>query len=192
MPVLQANEIRKSFKEGKEVVNVLDGVSFLLEPGEVTALEGPSGSGKTTLLSILGCILTPSSGELVIDGERVDSKKASRLPAIRRRSIGFVFQQFNLFPALTAVENVEYGLNIKPVALFGLGILLTAYVVFQIRGVASNAGAAPTPARPVSGLDARIRAEGRLAAYPGAQVVVGTDFAGTLTRLSVKEKDIVR
>src|SRR5260370_19277807 len=81
--------------------------------------------------------------------------------------------------------------NSKPVALFGLGILLTAYVVFQIRGVASNAGAAPTPARPVSGLDARIRAEGRLAAYPGAQVVVGTDFAGTLTRLSVKERDIV-
>ncbi|HEX9507231.1 MAG TPA: ATP-binding cassette domain-containing protein, partial [Myxococcales bacterium] len=69
------------------MVNVLNGVSLSLEPGEVTALEGPSGSGKTTLLSILGCILTPSSGELVIDGERVDSKKASRLPAIRRRSI---------------------------------------------------------------------------------------------------------
>src|SRR5260370_36844458 len=83
-------------------------------------------------------------------------------------------------------------LNIKTVVMFGLGLLLPAYVVFQIRGVAYNAGAAPTPARPVSGLDARIRAEGRLAAYPGAQVVVGTDFAGTLTRLSVKERDIVR
>jgi putative ABC transport system ATP-binding protein len=115
MSVLQAREIRKSFNEGREVVNVLNGVSLSLEPGEVTALEGPSGSGKTTLLSILGCILTPSSGELVIDGERVDSKKTGRLPAIRRRSIGFVFQQFNLFPALSAVENVEYALNIKGV-----------------------------------------------------------------------------
>src|ERR1700687_4783434 len=115
MPVLQANEIRKSFKEGREVVNVLNGVSFALQPGEVAALEGPSGSGKTTLLSILGCILTPNSGELLIDGERVDPKRPEQLPSIRRRSIGFVFQQFNLFPALTALENVEYALNIKGV-----------------------------------------------------------------------------
>ena len=115
MSVLEAKEIRKSFNEGKEVVNVLNGVSLSLAPGEVTALEGPSGSGKTTLLSILGCILTPTSGELVIDGETVNSKKPNLLPAIRRRSIGFVFQQFNLFPALTAVENVEYALNIKGV-----------------------------------------------------------------------------
>ncbi len=113
MPVLQANEIRKSFKEGREVVNVLNGVSLSLEPGEVTALEGPSGSGKTTLLSIIGCILTPNSGDLFIDGERVDPKRSPRLPGIRRRAIGFVFQQFNLFPALTALENVEYALNIK-------------------------------------------------------------------------------
>jgi RND family efflux transporter MFP subunit len=82
-------------------------------------------------------------------------------------------------------------LNIKTVALVVLGILLTAYVVFQIRGTASGAGAAPTQAKPASALDARIRAEGRLAAYPGGQVVVGTDFAGTLTRLSVNEKDVV-
>ena len=115
MSVLQATEIRKSFNEGSEVVNVLNGVSLSLESGEVTALEGPSGSGKTTLLSILGCILTPSSGQLVIDGEPVNPKKPNRLPSIRRRSIGFVFQQFNLFPALTAVENVEYALNIKGV-----------------------------------------------------------------------------
>lgn len=113
MPVLHASEIRKSFQEGKEVVQVLNGVSLSLDPGEVTALEGPSGSGKTTLLSILGCILTPNTGELTIDGERVDPKRLSRLPSIRKRSIGFVFQQFNLFPALTALENVEYALNIK-------------------------------------------------------------------------------
>src|SRR5216683_84818 len=112
MSVLEASEIRKSFKEGRELVNVLNGVSLSLEPGEVVALEGPSGSGKTTLLSILGCILTPTRGEVVIDGVRAGE---DTLVDIRRRSLGFVFQQFNLFPSLTAVENVEYSLNVKGV-----------------------------------------------------------------------------
>jgi putative ABC transport system ATP-binding protein len=115
MSVLEANEVTKVFDEGKQKVSVLRGVSLSLERGEVVALEGPSGSGKTTFLSILGCILTPTSGEVVVEGHRVDVKKPSKLPEIRRRSIGFVFQQFNLFPALTALENVEYALNIKGV-----------------------------------------------------------------------------
>src|SRR5207253_1664912 len=83
------------------------GVSLDLHRGEVVALEGPSGSGKTTLLSILGCILTATRGELTVDGMRIDPARPALLPAVRRKSIGFVFQQFNLFPALTAVENVE-------------------------------------------------------------------------------------
>jgi putative ABC transport system ATP-binding protein len=115
MPVLEANEVTKVFDEGKQKVSVLRGVSLALEPGEVIALEGPSGSGKTTFLSILGCILTPTSGEVVVEGRKVDAKKPAKLPEIRKRSIGFVFQQFNLFPALTALENVEYALNIKGV-----------------------------------------------------------------------------
>jgi putative ABC transport system ATP-binding protein len=113
MSVLVAREIRKSFREGRESVEVLKGVSIEIEAGEVVALEGPSGSGKTTFLSILGCILTPTSGHVIVDGQEVDPKRPSRLPAIRKKSIGFVFQQFNLFPALTASENVEYALNIK-------------------------------------------------------------------------------
>jgi len=115
MPVLQANDVTKVFDEGKQKVSVLRGVSLALEPGEVVALEGPSGPGKTTFLSILGCILTPTSGEVVVEGRKVDANKPSSLPEIRKRSIGFVFQQFNLFPALTALENVEYALNIKGV-----------------------------------------------------------------------------
>src|SRR5438552_17569070 len=115
MPVLQANDVTKVFDEGKQKVSVLRGVSLALEPGEVVALEGPSGSGKTTFLSILGCILTPTSGEVVVEGRKVDANKPSSLPEIRKRSIGFVFQQFNLFPALTALENVEYALNVKGV-----------------------------------------------------------------------------
>ncbi|HEX4952791.1 MAG TPA: ABC transporter ATP-binding protein [Thermoanaerobaculia bacterium] len=116
MPVLEATNVKKTFTEGRETVEVLRGVSLTLEPGEVVALSGPSGSGKTTLLSILGCILTPSDGRVVIEGTEVDAARPGDLPEIRRRSIGFVFQQFNLFPALTARENVEYALNIKGVA----------------------------------------------------------------------------
>lgn len=112
-PVLYAERITKTFAEGREEVRVLDGVDLALAPGEVVALEGPSGSGKTTFLSILGCILTPTSGRVVVDGEEVDPGRPGRLPEIRRRSIGFVFQQYNLFPSLTALENVEYALNIK-------------------------------------------------------------------------------
>jgi len=113
MAILEAHDVHKEFSEGRESVRVLHGVSLSLEPGEVVALEGPSGSGKTTFLSILGCILTPTAGALRIEGETVDPRRPERLPGIRKRSIGFVFQQFNLFPALTASENVEYALNIK-------------------------------------------------------------------------------
>ncbi len=113
MSVLIAEDITKSFTEGRQTVDVLKGVSLSIEHGEIVALEGPSGSGKTTLLSILGCILTPSGGRVAIDGEEIDPQNPGRLPEIRKRSIGFVFQQFNLFPSLTAVENVEYALNVK-------------------------------------------------------------------------------
>ncbi len=115
MSALNAQQIEKTFREGAETVNVLNGVSLELDRGEIVALEGPSGSGKTTLLSIVGCILTPSNGRLVVDGEEVDVRRPEALPEVRKRSIGFVFQQFNLFPALTAAENVEYALNVKGV-----------------------------------------------------------------------------
>ncbi|WP_165224008.1 ABC transporter ATP-binding protein [Aquisphaera insulae] len=113
MAVLEAHLVTKSFVEGREQVPVLRGISLELERGEVAILEGPSGSGKTTLLFILGCLLTPTSGRVVVEGEQVDPRRPARLPGLRQRSIGFVFQQFNLFSALTAMENVEYALNIK-------------------------------------------------------------------------------
>jgi putative ABC transport system ATP-binding protein len=107
--------LTKVFEEGSQRVEVLKGISMDVAPGEVVALEGPSGSGKTTLLSIMGCILSPTEGEVHVAGERVDRAPASGLRDVRRRSIGFVFQQYNLFPALTAHENVEYALNVKGV-----------------------------------------------------------------------------
>jgi putative ABC transport system ATP-binding protein len=108
--ILQAKSIEKHFTEGRETFAVLKGIDLEVGRGEIVSLEGPSGSGKTTFLSILGCILTPTKGEVVIDGVRAGARN---LAAIRRRSLGFVFQQFNLFPSLSAVENVEYSLKVK-------------------------------------------------------------------------------
>ncbi len=112
MAILEARAVEKQFTEGRETFTVLNGIDFAAERGEIVALEGPSGSGKTTFLSILGCILTATSGNVVVDGISAEPKNLSE---IRRRSLGFVFQQFNLFPALTALENVEYALNVKGV-----------------------------------------------------------------------------
>jgi putative ABC transport system ATP-binding protein len=112
MSVIQTRNVAKHFQEGRETVPVLKGIDFSVERGEIVSLEGPSGSGKTTFLSILGCILTPTGGEVVIEGTTVHPKA---LAAIRRKSLGFVFQQFNLFPSLTAIENIEYALNVKGV-----------------------------------------------------------------------------
>jgi putative ABC transport system ATP-binding protein len=110
---IEVRDVVKVFEEASQRVEVLKGVSMDVAPGEVVALEGPSGSGKTTLLSIMGCILTPTSGRVRVAGETVDPRRADRLRDVRRRDIGFVFQQYNLFPALTALENVEYSLNVK-------------------------------------------------------------------------------
>jgi putative ABC transport system ATP-binding protein len=111
--VLEGRAVMKTYREGRHEVPVLRGVSLSVERGEVVAVEGPSGSGKSTLLCILGCLLTPTSGQIVIDDRVIDANRPGRLRQVRRRSIGFVFQQFNLFPSLTAAENVQYALNLK-------------------------------------------------------------------------------
>jgi putative ABC transport system ATP-binding protein len=111
--VLEGSELTKIYREGRQEVPVLRGVSLAVERGEVVALEGPSGSGKTTLLCLLGCLLTPTGGQVIVDGQIVDAHRPERLREIRRNSISFVFQQFNLFPSLTAAENIHYALNLK-------------------------------------------------------------------------------
>jgi putative ABC transport system ATP-binding protein len=113
MIVLEAEDVTKQYRDAGEPVHVLKGISLAIEEGEIVSLEGPSGSGKTTFLSILGCLLTASSGRIVLCGKEVDSRKPGNLWRFRRDSIGFVFQQFNLFPSLTAAENIVYALNIK-------------------------------------------------------------------------------
>lgn len=113
MSLLVAQGIRKTFREGGQTVEVLQSVDMQIVPGEIVALEGPSGSGKSTLLSILGCILTPTSGRLMVCGDAVDSSDERKLASFRKRCIGLVFQQYNLIPALTALENVALTLRIR-------------------------------------------------------------------------------
>jgi putative ABC transport system ATP-binding protein len=105
--------LTKTYAEGSAGVQALRGVDLEVEAGELVLLMGPSGSGKTTLLSIMGCILTASSGTVHIVGTEVTALNEKELPRIRLEHIGFVFQGFNLFPTLTAAENVELMLDLK-------------------------------------------------------------------------------
>ncbi len=113
VPILEARRIVKELGEGEGKVLALNDVSLTLFPGEFTLLMGPSGSGKTTLLSILGCILTPTSGSLTLAGECAEAGAAEELASLRRRHLGFIFQSYNLFPTLTALDNVKLGLDVR-------------------------------------------------------------------------------
>lgn len=106
-PILECRDIRHTFGQGNLAEEVLRGVSVAFHPGETCLLLGPSGSGKTTLLSILGCLLTPSSGEVHLGGEAVDSRSSQCLTRLRRDKIGFVFQHAQLLPVLTVWQNLE-------------------------------------------------------------------------------------
>jgi putative ABC transport system ATP-binding protein len=111
--VIRAQGLSKIYREGATELRALQEVDLELRAGELTLLMGPSGSGKTTLLSILGCILRASNGKLEVLGEEVSALPEKELPRIRREAIGFVFQGFNLFPTLTAAENVSLALDVR-------------------------------------------------------------------------------
>jgi putative ABC transport system ATP-binding protein len=112
-PVLEAVDIIKELGQGAGLVRALKGVNITLVPGELTLLMGPSGSGKTTLLSILGCIMAPTSGSITIAGQPTAGLSAEALAKIRRDHIGFIFQSYNLFPTLNAIENVRMALDVR-------------------------------------------------------------------------------
>jgi putative ABC transport system ATP-binding protein len=106
-PLYDLHAVAKFFQRGPTTVRALDGVDLEISAGEFVALEGPSGSGKTTLLQLLGALDRPSSGEVRFEGRDLATLADHELAALRLRSFGFVFQQFNLIPTLSAVENVE-------------------------------------------------------------------------------------
>lgn len=104
--VIRLENIRKNYIMGKQELQVLKGITMQIQRNEYVALMGPSGSGKSTLMNILGCLDSPSSGTYVLNGHDVSMMPDNELAEIRNKEIGFVFQQFNLLPRLTALENV--------------------------------------------------------------------------------------
>ncbi|MBR2862098.1 MAG: ABC transporter ATP-binding protein [Bacteroidaceae bacterium] len=133
--VIELQDVRRDFIVGEETVHVLRGVSFRIHEGEFVTIMGTSGSGKSTLLNQLGCLDTPTKGEYYLDGVSVRKMKRRERAILRNRKIGFVFQNYNLLPKTTAVENVELPLmynssvsakerherSIKALQLVGLG-----------------------------------------------------------------------
>lgn len=112
--VISIENIKRNFQVGDETVHALRGVSFSIEEGEFVTIMGTSGSGKSTLLNTLGCLDTPTSGEYYLDGISVRQMSKAERAILRNRKIGFVFQNYNLLPKTTAVENVELPLMYNP------------------------------------------------------------------------------
>ena len=112
--IIKLDNIKRDFKVGDETVHALRGVSFTIYEGEFVTIMGTSGSGKSTLLNTLGCLDTPTSGEYYLDGTSVRTMGKNARATLRNRKIGFVFQNYNLLPKTTAIENVELPLMYNP------------------------------------------------------------------------------
>lgn len=110
MSVVRIEHVNKDYLLGEQKVQALKDITLAFDPGVFLAIAGPSGSGKTTLLNLIGCIDTPSSGRIFINDEDVSDRTPDQLADLRARTIGFIFQTFNLLPVLSAAENVEYPL----------------------------------------------------------------------------------
>jgi ABC-type lipoprotein export system ATPase subunit len=105
--IIEAKSLVKTYRRGREQIHALRNVDFHVNEGEFVSIVGPSGSGKTALLNVLGCLDTPTSGSLRLNGTEIKGMRESNLVKVRRENIGFVFQQFYLMPTLTARENIE-------------------------------------------------------------------------------------
>lgn len=110
MSVVRIEHVFKDYQLGEQTVHALNDITWSIDAGVFLAISGPSGSGKTTLLNLIGCIDKPTSGKIFINEEDVSEKTPNELADLRSRSIGFIFQTFNLLPVLSAAENVEYPL----------------------------------------------------------------------------------
>ena len=112
MGLIELDGVSRRYQVGGGVVTALEGVDLTVGAGEFMVVLGPSGSGKTTLLNMIGALDTPSEGRIVIDGREISGARRQELFRFRRETVSFVFQTFNLFPALTALENVQFGVDV--------------------------------------------------------------------------------
>jgi putative ABC transport system ATP-binding protein len=180
-PVLEARGLAKTYETGGASVVALGGVDLSVERGEFVAIIGPSGCGKSTLLNLVAGLDRPTSGEVWLDDERIDRMSEAGLARLRRRRIGFVFQFFNLLPALSAVENVEL-----PLLLVGRrrhDARRTASALLAELGVADKGDAAPVELS--GGQQQRIALARALANTP--DIVLGDEPTGNLDSASARE-----
>jgi putative ABC transport system ATP-binding protein len=113
MSTIELVDLTKHYRQGKTLVRALDGVSLHIRPGEFVSVVGRSGSGKTTLLDVVGLLLRPTSGTVLIDGKNASSLNEGRRADVRGQRIGFIFQEYNLLPALNVLENVMLPLRYR-------------------------------------------------------------------------------
>lgn len=141
MSILQTSNLKKTYGSGDTAVHALDGVSFSVDKGEFVAIVGTSGSGKSTLLHMLGGLDRPTSGSVTVDGQKLFSLKEDDLTVFRRRKIGFVFQNYNLVPALNVYENIVLPIQLDgktPDADYINGIVDTLGIGSKLKNLASN------------------------------------------------------
>jgi putative ABC transport system ATP-binding protein len=166
--------VGKAFARGPVVIHAVDDVDLTIEPGEFVAIEGPSGSGKTTLLQLLGALDRPSSGRVLFAGRDLAGLPDAELAELRLRAFGFVFQQFNLIPTLTALENVEA--KLAPSGIPGAELRERAEALLDEVGLAHRA--AHLPAHLSGGEQQRVAIARAIALEP--QVILADEPTGNL------------